>query len=336
VSLISSGSSVISANPNMFPHSWRLLFMLGALFSLFGCSSNHHVSPYASTWNLSQLLQPRLDLPTQLDAVSKETKALGLTEVRRLEKKLPGQQPFVILAFQGTNAVGNPIHAVRVVTPASVVLALGPPGMTYSDPTKPTELLEFLVGGQAYESGSDFNGDRMPDVAIRSENGSLHIFRIELQGANEYPISMVLPATEADDWNQDGYPDMIGTQVIPVGDPIAPIWKDIAIATRQGYSDNHPDATRFHNQHMKERQPSSKAARTQRLRFAFERSFHQIRAGVEAKTANQALADLEHELTPLNEELASSFGYWRAELTKIIVKMATMRANRPPVTQPVP
>ncbi|RYE90381.1 MAG: hypothetical protein EOO75_10260, partial [Myxococcales bacterium] len=192
------------------------------------------------------MLRPGRSLPGQLARARREATADGLRETTQVEGRLASGQPFVALGFEGVDAAGRPVHAARVVTPAAIVLALGPARALGSGPARPDELLASLLPGGAYPSGVDLSGDSAPDVVLRAADGSLAIHRVDLTGSTPYPIALRFPATGARDVNEDGRPDLTGLPPIPDGDPLRPELLDVAIADGIAFRNDHPDALAFH------------------------------------------------------------------------------------------
>jgi hypothetical protein len=292
-----------------------------------GCSSNHSVSPFPPM-DASPLFAPRRDLGAQLERVSAEAGQLGLREAVRVEGQLRPDDPFVALGFEGADTLGRRVTAVRIVTSAGVVLALGPPPLAGDRPDEPRLLLRFLEEAGAYPSGSDLNGDGAPDVALATDDGELAIYRIDLLGAARYPVTMVVRPTRALDVNGDGRPDLTGSAPTPTGDPLAPDLSDVAIATPQGYASDHPDAIAFHARLARAAQPPRSAPPAERLRRALERAHHAALSGATPDEAFQPVAELAAELAPLPDPLASAWVRWRGHLADAL---AAHRAARRPL-----
>jgi hypothetical protein len=284
-----------------------------ALLLLGACISDHHVSPFPPI-DLATALRPADDLPGQLARASREAQASGLRETLRIEGKLPGGHAFVALGFSGTDAAGLPTHATRVVTPASVVLALGPARVVLQEPPRPDELLPALHASGAFPSGVDLTGDRSPDVALRASDGVLAVYRIDLQGSAPYPIVLRARPTRVLDLDEDGRPDLAGAPPIPDGDPIRPEFLDIAVADGAAFRNDHPAVIAHHRALADAPPPPPTTPLPQRLRAAMERTFHGACAGDPLTLTLQPVADLVAANHPLPEPLAASWSRWRAWL----------------------
>ena len=282
-----------------------------------GCSSNHHVSPFPDV-DPALLLRPLDDLEGHVARAEREGRASGLEVALRVEGKISGGRRFVALGLGGRDPLGRPLHAVRVATPASIVLALGPPALSAPDPTEPNELLPSLMEGGAYPSGTDFTGDGAPDVAVRAADGTLAVFRIDPMGATRYAVRSTVVPTRAMDANADGRPDLAGSAPVPPGDAISPDLVDVAIGVGTAFRNDVPDALAFHRA-RRDRQPPGPAASAEvRLRAAVERAYHALRAGDPAPAALQPAIDLAAKLAPLDDRTAASWVRWRGYLVDLV------------------
>lgn len=191
------------------------------------------------------LLRPQRNLDGHLSRALDQAKADQLVETKRITGQLPDQTNFVILGFAGRDVLGRPLSAIRVVTETGIVLALGPEKDLLKRQSKPCQLLPALIG-EAYPSGKDLNGDGYPDVAVISDLGELILYRIDLLSAAPYPIEIMGTATIARDINQDGFVDLMSLVTMGEDDAIKPTIEDIAISTKGGYSNRHPDSIAYH------------------------------------------------------------------------------------------
>jgi hypothetical protein len=280
-----------------------------ALACIVGCTSNHHVSPFAVDPTL--FLAPRPDLDGQLARAMRETGGSGLRETQRLEGKLPSGQRFLMLGYEGETLSGAPTFATRVVTPFAVVLAEGPEAPA----NKPTELLPFVQDG-AYPSGLDLTGDGAVDVVLRAADGRLAVFRIDGTSAAAYPIVIASAPRTGRDENGDGFFDLVGVADIPEGDPIAPVLTDVAINDGTGFRNDHPDARTFHERQKRALLPET-APPARRLQRAIENGFHAHLAGMSADAAFAGPKALAATLAPLPADLAVSWIRWRGFLSDL-------------------
>lgn len=287
--------------------SWSALALLAA------CTSDHRVSPFPQI-SLSDALRPPDDLPAQLARAQREASAAGLRSTLRIDGTLPGGQPFVALGFEGTDPAGRPTHAVRAVTPAAVVLAVGPARLVHGEAARPDELLRSLLPGGAFPSGSDLTGDKAPDLVLRASDGALAIYRLDLLGASPYPVSLRSPPTSALDLNEDGRPDLAGSPPVPAGDPIHPELLDIAVADGVSFRNDHPAVIAYHQRLADAPAPAPDAPLARRLQAALEKAFHAHCAGAPLGRAFQPAADLAAASHPLPDAVAASWVRWRGWL----------------------
>jgi hypothetical protein len=294
----------------------QVLSRLLPLLLLGACASDHRVSPFPPG-GLAVFLRPADDLPGQIERAVREAAASGLRETLRVEGTLPNKKPFVALGFSGVDAAGLPTHATRVVTPASVVLALGPARVVLQEPPRPDELLPALHPSGAFPSGVDLTGDRAPDVVLRASDGTLAVYRIDLLGSAPYPIQLRTPPTRALDLDEDGRPDLAGVAPVPEGDAIHPELLDIAVADGTSFRNDHPAVLAHHRALAERPLPPGSAPLALRLRAALERAFHQLAAGDPMTQALQPAADLVAEHHPLPPPLAASWARWRSWLDRV-------------------
>lgn len=283
---------------------------------LAGCSSDHHVSAWGATES------PRLDafmegpdLDARLALVDTETAAHGLRLTQEIPVKLPhGGGPARIRGYEGVDALGRPVHAVRVATARAVVMALGPLDSRDSARDVATELVPALVledggrGGSAFQSGTDLTGDGAISVVARSETGQLAIWRVTSLGAAPYSVAMQVKATRGLDVDGDGRVDLAGDFPVDRGEAIAPRLSDAATFDGAGFSNRTEGARAFHAaQARPATSPASEAPGSDeaRLRRAVERAWHAVLAG---QARDEALKELQRE--PVPARLRASFERW--------------------------
>jgi hypothetical protein len=304
---------------------------LAALATLAtSCASGHRLQPFPEV-DAALLLQPADDLPGQLERATRELEGAGLRESFRVEGKLRGGKAFVAIAADGKDPFGRPAHAVRVVTPAAIVLALGPEDPASPRPDDPVRLVRHLNDQGAYPSGLDLTGDGAPDLGVRAPDGTLALYRIELLSATRYPVAIAAPAREADDVSGDGRPDLLGAPPAPEGDPIAPRLVDVAVGDGTSFRNDAPEARAYHRRALESAKPAPEGAPpAQRLRVALERAFHAMRAGDPPARAFQPAADLAASLAPLPDALAVSWVRWRGYVADQALRQAAADANQRP------
>ncbi len=263
---------------------------LVAAAALAGCASDHHVSPFVPV-DAAALLRPMDDLPAQLARVDAEARALGLQTASRVEGALPGGEPIVALGLVGRDLSGRVVHAVRVVTPAAIVLALGPTEL--GDPRRaaaPVELVESVLPGGGFPSCRDLTGDGTPDVVARAPDGALAVYSATRLGATRMPVACAFSPTTATDANADGRMDLVCRPPRDEGDPLAPELLDVAIGVGVAFDHDHPDAVAFHRDRVERRAAAPDAAPDAQLRALLEVAFARVRAGEQPE---EIVADLD-------------------------------------------
>jgi hypothetical protein len=284
---------------------------LAAILLTSACASDHHVSPWgerpAAALDAYFGARPP-DLARQLAIVDAETGALGLHATEEIHADLAPKgsegREAVIRGYEGRDAAGRLVHAVRVATPRGVVLAVGPLDPGDVDRSQATELVPALLlgddgSGTAFRSGTDLNGDGSPDVVLRNDAGALSIWHVGEMGAAPYPIRMAAPPLRGTDAG-DGRVGLWGRLPVPSVDPIAPRLVDVATFEAGAYSNATAAARAFHAREAA--RPVVKAPDAARLRAAIERAWHVVLAG---QPAERALHELERE--PVPEPLRASF-----------------------------
>ncbi|MFO0762161.1 MAG: VCBS repeat-containing protein [Byssovorax sp.] len=276
------------------------------------CSSDHHVSPWgiAPDLPLRQLFQAP-DMDAQLARLDRETGPLGLHLGPEIPIDLPaGGGQARIRGYDGQDPLGRPIHAVRVVTPRGIVMAVGPIDPADLRREQPTELVVALVptddGKGAYRSGTDLNGDELPDVVLRGENGTLAIWHVAALGAAPYDVEMAAPPERAQDIDGDGLIDLEGDVPVDPADPLAPRLTDVATFDGGRYTHRSEPARSFHARLAEPPPPPAPGPPVRpevRLREALERAFHAALGGHASK--KEVLDALDQEAVP--GALAASF-----------------------------
>jgi hypothetical protein len=283
------------------------------LVGLAACSSDHHVSAWggAGANQLGAFLEAP-DLDARLALVDTETAAHGLHLTREIPVTLPrGGGPVRIRGYEGADALGRPVHAIRVATARAVVMALGPLDPRDAGRDVATELVPALLvedggrGGAAFRSGTDLTGDGALSVVARSETGALAIWRVTTLGAAPYPVTIQVAPTRGLDADGDGRVDLAGDLPIDRGDAIAPRLADVATFDGAGFSDRTDGARAFHAALIGSAAPAKSDAPPSdevRLRRAVERAWHAVLAG---RSKEDALKELQRE--PVPARLRASF-----------------------------
>jgi hypothetical protein len=252
------------------------------------------------------------DLDARLALVDTETAAHGLHLTREIPIVLPhGGGPARIRGYEGTDSLGRPVHAIRVATAWSVVMAAGPLDPRDTSRDVATELVPALVtedggrAGAAFQSGTDLTGDGAISVVARSETGQLTIWRVTPLGASPYPVVMAAPATLGLDVDGDGRVDLVGNLVADGPDAIAPRLRDAATFDGVRFSDRTEGARAFHAALAEAAKSDDKPSDEVRIRRAIERAWHSVLAG---KSKDEALKELQSEAVPARLRVA--FDRW--------------------------
>lgn len=229
-----------------------------------------------------------------------ETAALGLRQAVELRVDLPKKRgPAVIRGYDGQDAAGRALHAVRVATPLGVVLAVGPLDLSDADRRTPTELVPALAGSgeaAALRSGSDLNGDGILDVVLRSEDGAIAIWHFDTLGSGAYEVEMAAPPLAAIDVDGDGSLDLQGRARTPAGDPIDPRLTDVATFDHGRYTHASTAARAWHAKAARVAPPGASAPPEARLRAHLEMGWHAALAG--QRSVENVLDDLQKQVVP--------------------------------------
>jgi hypothetical protein len=262
------------------------------------------------------------DLDARLALVDTETAALGL----RLTSEIPltlarNGGPARIRGYEGTDTLGRPVHAIRVATARSVVMAVGPLDSRDTARESATELVPALLvedggrRGSAFRSGTDLTGDGAISVVAKSETGQLTIWRVTSLGASPYPIALLAPATRALDVDGDGRVDLVGDLATDRGDTISPRLSDAATFDGVGFSNRTEGARAWHAELAGPAPPSKSDAKPsdeRRIRAAVERAWHAVLAG---KSRDDALSELQRE--PVAARLRVSFDRYVSVISSV-------------------
>jgi hypothetical protein len=234
--------------------------------------------------------------------IDAETATLGLIQTEEIRAELPPRgsgRTAVLRGYQGVDAAGRRVHAVRVATPRGIVLAVGPLEAADLDRQRATELVPaLLVGasgeGGAFRSGSDLNGDGTLDVVLRNDAGALSIWHIGELGSGLYAVSMAAPPTRGIDVEGSGRIDLWGQLPVDPADPLAPRLADVATFTGAAYSDDTAAARAWHAREAALLPPTA-GGDAARLRAALERAWHAVLSG---RPQEKALETLRRERVP--------------------------------------
>lgn len=267
------------------------------------------------------------DLAERLRTIDVETRDLGLTMTYEARGKLAGGAGVVVVrAYEGKDAVGRTTHAVRAATPRGVIMAAGPQTYPMSDAAalEATELLPALISDPkdpktgAFQAATDINGDGDPDVALRSANRTIEIWRLGPLGASRYEIRSAVPPTVAVDINDDGKVDLAGARQNAWGDRIRADLSDFAVWDGRRYTNAAPGAKARHASiaaaaaaALQKLDASADAAG--RLAKALDLAWHTILSGGSRK---EALERLDKE--PVPADLRDEFAAGRADVERLL------------------
>jgi hypothetical protein len=292
------------------------------------CATDHHVSPWGETGRIPvDAYVPKPNLDAELAQIQRETSALGLSRTIEIPGKFGrGGEGFRILGYAGNDAIGRPIHAVRVASGRAIILAVGPHDAHDVDRSRATELVPALLPGPdpahplegaAYASGSDLNGDGSPDVVLRSDAGALEVWHLQPLGAAAYEIVMVVPPTTAADVDRDGRVDLVGRVPASPGDVLAPALDDVATFEAGRYADTTRAARAYHAAELAAIDAliagADKPTDEARLRRALERAWHAVLAG---ENPAKSLDALDKERAPLR--LQPEIERWRKAIARAV------------------
>jgi hypothetical protein len=288
---------------------------IAAILLASGCASDHHVSPWGGRTGPSfEPFVPRPDLDGRLAVVDAEAAALGLTRAAELRVELPRKAgAAVIRGYEGRDAAGRPVHAVRVATPLGVVMAVGPLDAGDVDRRQATELVPALHKDGAYRSGTDLAGDGRLAVVLRNDAGTLAIWHVDALGSGPYAVALEAAPVRGIDVDGDGRVDLAGELPVTPDDPIAPHLTDVATFDGGRYSNASPAARAWHA--ALAAAPAIKAPEEARLRAAIERAWHAVLGGAPGEGA---LRELRRETVA--QALRPSFERHAREIAEIAAR----------------
>lgn len=271
----------------------------------FGCGGADNKENPVLHPRLAPYFQPGPpDLRPQVAAIDAEIAGSGLKLSQELWGKLGPMYPeksLLIRGYVGKDAAHHQKTAVRVATPYAVVMALGPhlAGELSQEATELVPALMFGVEAQwAFASGTDLNGDDLPDVILRSAAGELEIWGISSHSAMRYPIQMEARAVRGLDADGDGKVDLGGDagDITDKNDESTPYWEDVAVwdLEKRMYWNRADGARAWHRwQYEKFRDQEEKQGKgmadATRLRYALEKAWHRMLGGEDVKAVLKGL-----------------------------------------------
>lgn len=280
-----------------------------------GCGSNHHVSPWQGV-SFQSLVGERGTLEQHVARIEADMSAEGMRTHAVIDGKLDDGTPFRIFGLQGQDELGRQRHAVRVATPWGVVLALGPE-TDEPDTIKRAQLVQALADGGGWRSGTDLNGDGMPDVVARGADGTLEVWGLHARGASPYPWQGPVAPTRALDIDDNGRPDFAGRLQVVRADPLEVEALQVMSFSRGEYRTDTPAVRAYHRARAsalggQAAKPELPVAR--RLGASIELAWHRIAAGDDSKAVLQQLDELARTATQVPPDVAGAWLRWRTFL----------------------
>lgn len=258
---------------------------VGLCILAIGCGSDHHVSPWPKGVTLNTLMRPT-SLQEHTARIDDEMRVEGLVLEAEIEGQFEDGEPFCIRAYQGPDEIGHLRKALRVATRYGIIMALGPSASHETLGEDVTSFIPALGESGAWKSGSDINGDGMPDVLVSRPGGVIEVWGLHAKGSSPYPIESMAPMSGAMDVDGDGRPDLVGRVPVPRGDALAPRLMDVATFSEGRYRDDTRSARAFHRDQLRAIAASDRTAQSQ-----LEIAWHAIRAGGEVEETLEKLDD---------------------------------------------
>jgi hypothetical protein len=280
-----------------------LQLVLSAALGVAGCASDHHVSPWPKDVSLKTLMQATT-VEEHLARVDDEMGVEGLMVEAEIKGEFEDGEPYCIRSYAGRDSLGNLRRAVRVATRYGVVMALGPTSSHDALRGNHVQLVTTLAEGR-WRSGSDLNGDGLPDVVVTRSSGGIEIWGLHAKGASPYPVEAIVPVTEATDVDGDGRPDLVGVVPVPKGDGVAPHLVEVATFLGGEYRTDTPSVRSWHARKLRERTTKRSPA------SSVERAWHGIRAGQDRERLFDTFDDEIGALGDLPANEGASLARWR-------------------------
>lgn len=283
--------------------------MLAWLAATAGCTSDHHVSPWPKDVSLQSLMHAST-MEEHLERVTAEMRVEGLALEHEVCGELDGAETFCIRAYRGQDDLGNLRRAVRVATRYGVVMALGPTSSHDAMRGVELALVPSLEGG--WQSGSDLNGDGMPDVVVARSGGALEVWGLHARGASPYPVDSLVPVTGAMDVDGDGRPDLTGTVPVPPEELLVPSLVEVVSFAAGRYRIDTPGVRGFHAKRGREMAERRSGA------GHVEYAWHALRSGKDPAKVLKSLDDVIEGVDAAEERAA--LRRWRNWLASAVPK----------------
>lgn len=276
-----------------------------------GCTSDHHVSPWPKDVSLQSLMRAST-MEEHLERVAAEMQVEGLALDTEVCGELDDAETFCIRSYRGQDDLGNQRRAVRVATRYGVVMALGP--TSSHDTMRGVEIALVPSLDEAWKSGSDLNGDGMPDVVVARSGGALEVWGLHARGASPYPIDALVPVTGAMDVDGDGRPDLAGTVPVPPGESLAPSLVEVVSFAAGRYRSDTPSVRGFHARRGREMAEERSGS------AHVERAWHALRSGKDPAKVLKALDDVIEGVDDRSAEERAALRRWRNWLASAVTK----------------
>jgi hypothetical protein len=282
---------------------------LALLVVAAGCGSDHHVSPWPKDVSLQSLMRAST-MEEHLERVAAEMQVEGLALEHEVCGELEESETFCIRAYRGHDDLGSQRRAVRVATRYGVVMALGP--TSSHDAMRGVEVALVPSLEEGWKSGSDLNGDGMPDVVVARSGGALEVWGLHARGASPYPIDALVPVTGAMDVDGDGRPDLMGTVSVPPGEALVPSLVEVVSFAGGRYRYDTPSVRAFHAQRAREIAGDRSGA------AHVARAWHALRSGKDPAKVMKALDDVIDGVDDRSAEERAALRRWRNWLASAI------------------
>jgi hypothetical protein len=228
----------------------------------FGCAEPR-VSPWGAGVPLALYAAPA-DLQARLAEIDEETRALGLRLVREQRAAIEGGGELVARGYEGRDALGRAITAVRVATADAVVLALGP-ARGLGSRIDGTELVTALARADGGELAmpSDLSGDGIPDVALRGSDGALRVAIVGRRGARVEATTLYVPLLGVTR-TEGGEVALVGRAVLPIAldareSSAGAVLEDVVVWSTNGFTRDAPGAGALRRTRARARDASNTA-----------------------------------------------------------------------------